>query len=175
MTSLIENRKRHLADLLEAIQRCAYYLDASDRKIPWPLAASFLAAREKDVGVFETLSSINERFAKLQDVLGSAMRHAAELEGEKSDSFLRVLAFYEKAGVVPSVETWQTTRIARNLAAHEYGTDYLKVARHFNTLHELKPFLIEVAANLLARCHETLSVNPASGTFESSPAWRAGN
>lgn len=40
----------------------------------------------------------------------------------------------EKQGVVTSIESWQLARTARNLAAHDYETDYDKVAEHFNTL-----------------------------------------
>ena len=54
MTSLTAERE-HLANLLEATQRC------------------------KVVDLFESLAAFNERFAKLQDTLGAAMRHGALL------------------------------------------------------------------------------------------------
>ncbi len=66
--TLLSSQKQHLAELLEAIQRCVYFLD---------------------VVLFEAMAAINERFAKLQDTLGAAMRHACILSGEPADSFLK--------------------------------------------------------------------------------------
>jgi hypothetical protein len=77
--SILDAEKSHLADLLEAIQRCVYFLDASSRKLIWPLTADLLETRKKDVVLFEAMAAINERFAKLQDTLGAAMRHACIL------------------------------------------------------------------------------------------------
>jgi hypothetical protein len=74
--SILDAEKSHLADLLEAIQRCVYFLDASSRKLNWPLTAELLEAQKKDVVLFEAMAAINERFAKLQDTMGAAMRHA---------------------------------------------------------------------------------------------------
>ena len=107
MTSTaLEAERAHLAGLLEAIQRCVYFLDASDRKHAWPLMPDDLATLKKDIALFESLAAINERFAKLQDTLGAAMRHAVLLAGERADTFLKVLAFYEKVGVLDSVTGW---------------------------------------------------------------------
>lgn len=93
---ILDAEQQYLSSLLEAIQRCVYFLHASDSKIIWLLNASELASRKKDEQLFESLSAINERFAKLQDTLGAAMRHGAMLMSEPTDSFLKVLAFYEK-------------------------------------------------------------------------------
>jgi hypothetical protein len=91
--------RAHLSGLLDAIQRCVFFLDASRKKQHWPLSGETLSAHAKDVGLLESLSAINERFGKLQDTLGSAMRHAALLAGEDHHTFLRTLAFYEKIAV----------------------------------------------------------------------------
>jgi hypothetical protein len=107
---LLASEKEHLAQLLEAIQRCGYFLDAASRKLPWPLQGDELQCRKKDTSLFEALSAFNERFAKLQDTLGVAMRHASLLLGENTDSFLKVLAYYEKQGVLESIASWQTLR-----------------------------------------------------------------
>jgi len=84
--------RTHLAGLLDAIQRCVYFLEASRHKHTWPLASDDLAKRRKDIGLFESLAAINERFAKLQDTLGASMRHAVLLAGEPGDTFLRRLS-----------------------------------------------------------------------------------
>ncbi len=40
--SILDSEKQHLAELLEAIQRCVYFLDASGCKLAWPLTAKLL-------------------------------------------------------------------------------------------------------------------------------------
>lgn len=162
---LLEHEKQHLASLLEAVQRCVYFLDAAGSSVAWPLAAHALEQRKKDKGLFGALAAINERFAKLQDTLGAAMRHAMGLLSEPSDTFLQVLAFFEKVGVVASIADWQTCRTARNLAAHSYETDYESIAEHFNTLHEMQPVLYVSAREFVSYCRTTVGITPASGDF----------
>lgn len=77
--NLPQAERQHLANLLEAVQRCVYFLDASERKIPLPLSPGLLEQRKTDPELFEPLAAVNERFAKLQDTLGAAMRHAVLL------------------------------------------------------------------------------------------------
>jgi hypothetical protein len=155
----------HLASLLEAIQRCVYFLDASRKKQSWPLSGDMLSAHAKDVGLFESLSAVNERFGKLQDTLGSAMRHAAVLSGEQTDIFLRTLAFYEKIGVLESITEWQVARATRNAAAHVYETDYAAIAEHFNALNALIPALYGDSSRFVTYCRDTLGVIPVPGDF----------
>lgn len=161
----LEAERSHLSGLLEAIQRCVYFLDASDRKHTWPLMPEDLAYHKKDIELFESLAAINERFAKLQDTLGAAMRHAVLLAGERGDTFLKVLAFYEKMGVLDSVVAWQLCRTTRNLAAHNYDADYAGIAEHFNSLHALIPNLYGDASRFLVYCQESLEVLPTHGDF----------
>ncbi|MBK9571967.1 MAG: hypothetical protein IPO43_04170 [Rhodoferax sp.] len=163
--TLLVAQRAHLGDLLEAIQRCVYFLHASDASLPWPLSGETLSSRKKDASLFEALAAVNERFSKLQDTLGSAMRHSLLLSGEQADSFLKVLAIFEKLGVVISIDDWQTARSARNLAAHDYETDYQIVAEHFNTLHALQPDLYCVAARFVRYCETELHVPPSSSDF----------
>lgn len=113
--SVLQAERMHLAGLLEAIQRCVYFLNASDKKLSWPLTATTLEQNKKNIDLFESLAAINERFAKLQDTLGAAMRHSLLLSGESGETFLKVLAFYEKTGVIDSVSSWQLCRTTRNL------------------------------------------------------------
>lgn len=163
--SRLRAEKQHLANVLEAIQRCVYFLDASAKKLPWPLQRDYLEKNKKNVDLFESLAAVNERFAKLQDVLGSAMRHAALLAGEPTDSFLKTLAFYEKMGVIESVAEWQLYRTVRNLAAHDYETDYGEIAEHFNAMQELLDPLEQSARKFVEYCNDILDVSPASNTF----------
>jgi hypothetical protein len=163
--SLLENEKAHLAGLLEAIERCVYFLNASSSSLEWPLQGSYLATHKKDLDLFEALAAINERFAKLQDTLGAAMRHSLILSGEQADSFIKVLAIFEKSGVVLSIESWQVARAARNLAAQDYETDYDLVAQHFNSLREQENMLYQTAGRFLRFAKDTLKVPPLSSDF----------
>jgi len=167
MSGSLQVGEEYLADLVEAIQRCTYFLDGSLGRLAWPLAPEFLESRKMDVDVFETVSAINERFAKLQDTLGAAMRCAAVLSGEQVVTFLRVLTFYEKIGVLESVRLWQECRTARNLAAHDYDINYSATADHFNTLHSMTPFLYGTAWRFAEYCRQSLGVFPKSRDFES--------
>lgn len=162
---LVAQEKQHLAGLLEAIQRCVFFVDAANSSLTWPLDATSLYKQKKDVKLFGTLAAINERFAKLQDTLGAAMRHAMGLLSEPSETFLKVLAFYEKVGVIESIAIWQNSRTARNLAAHSYETDYPLIAEHFNLLHTMLPMLYRAASKFIGYCENTLQVVPARADF----------
>jgi len=167
MSGSLRAGEEYLAELLEAIQRCTYFLDGSIGRLTWPLAPEFLESRKMDVDVFETVSAINERFAKFQDTLGTAMRCAAVLSGEQAVTFLRVLTFYEKIGVLESVRLWQECRTARNLAAHDYDTNFVSIADHFNMLHSMTPFLYGTAWRFAEYCRHALGVLPKTSDFES--------
>ena len=93
---LLEAERRHLAGLLEAIQRGVYFLEACRGKLHWPIQSEELAKRCKDVELFEMLSAMNDRFGKSQDTQGAGRRHAFLLSGESGETFLKVLAFHEK-------------------------------------------------------------------------------
>lgn len=162
----LQAEQQHLAQLLEAVQRCCFHMHASASKLPWPLSGSLLHARRKDTDLFEIMAAFNERFAKLQDTLGAAMRHAALLMGEATSPFLRVLSLFEKLGVIESIAAWQLGRTARNLAAHDYDTDYAVIAQHFNQLHALRPATLATACRLLTVCVQHLGIQPASDDFE---------
>lgn len=84
---------------------------------------------------------------------------------EPSETFLKVLAFYEKVGVIESVTDWQTCRTARNPAAHSYETDYPVIAEHFNTLCEMLPVLYRASREFVSYCQITLDVVPSSSDF----------
>ena len=149
-TNSLTAEREHLANLLEAVQRCAHFLHASSSKVEWPLDGHRLKQRQKDEALFEALAAFNERFAKLQDTLGAAMRHSALLMSEANAPFLKVLALFEKLGVIESIDSWQMCRTARNLAAHDYETDCALIAEHFNELHTLQPVLAQPKVALIS-------------------------
>ncbi|MES2229637.1 MAG: hypothetical protein V4540_18000 [Pseudomonadota bacterium] len=63
-TSSLVDERAHLANLLEAVQRCTYFLYASASKADWPLDGQSRKRRQKDEALFEALAAFNERFAK---------------------------------------------------------------------------------------------------------------
>ena len=165
-TSSLSAEREHLANLLEAAQRCSHFLYASSSKVAWPLDGQALKQRQKDQDLFEALAAFNEWFAKLQDTLGAAMRHSALLMSESTTPFLKVLALFEKLEVIDSIASWQLCRTARNLAAHDYETDYTLIAEHFNELQALQAILIKAAARLLSVCAQSLNIKPTTADFE---------
>lgn len=169
MSNPVRNQQQYLAQLLEAIQRCVWFLRHSEDKLDWPLSGQTLVAHYKDPDLFETLSAINERFAKLQDLLASAMRHSALLMGEDTSQFLKILALFEKLEVIESIPTWQQARVVRNMAAHEYDLDYNAMAEHFNALHELSPMLQHTARRLIQLVKTDLDIAPVSSDFAEGP------
>lgn len=129
------------------------------------LERDLLLPVQMDIELFEPLAAMNQRFATLQDLLGTSMRHLCELCSERTDTFLRVLAFCEKAGIIPSAETWQVSRSLRNRAAHDYGTDVEMTASHFNALRDHVPMLEEITLALAADAERALGITPADSHF----------
>ena len=163
--SVLEESRGHLADLLEASQRCAWYLQAGAAKVRWPVTGAELAQRSRDLEFYERLAAINERFGKLQDLLATTMRHLCELSGENTESFLRVASFCHKAGILSSLEDWQTCRSLRNRAAHAYGTDYTETAGHFNAMRTQICFLTLTVIGVSTYVRENLQIQAADESF----------
>lgn len=162
-----ELERQHLADLLEAMMRCAFFSDRLSSVIPWPLTGTLLESRCSDFDLFDKLAAFNERFSKLQDSAAATMRHAALLSGEKTTTFLEVLCFFEKVGVVKSTRDWQRIRALRNMAAHDYSIHYADIALHFNGLKEVLPELLRVVVRLVNYCDTKLFIAPKKVFFES--------
>jgi hypothetical protein len=162
----VELERQHLADLLEAMMRCAFFSDRLSSGIPWPLTGNLLESRRNDFELFDKLAAFNERFSKLQDSAAATMRHATLLSGEKTTTFLEVLGFFEKVGVVKSIRDWQRIRALRNMAAHDYSIHYADIALHFNGLKEVLPDLLGVSVRLLNYCDTKLSIVRNKVLFE---------
>jgi hypothetical protein len=159
--------KQHLAGLLEAIQRCVYFLEGLDSRQSFPLVGEAMRLRCKDRELFDSLAALNERFSKLQDTCAAVMRHAAILSAERTETFLVVLSFYEKVGVIESVDAWQRIRMIRNIASHDYETNYDEIAEHFNALHLSIPQLLRTGVRLVDFCKQSLEIAPNLGAFSS--------
>lgn len=150
----------YLAEQLTALERCAYFAVLVDGKVNWPLTAEALREHRLDGDWFEPLAALNERFAKLQDVLGSVMRHAAFMLAEPTPTFLNVLVLFEKHRVITSVAQWHRVRKMRNQAAHDYDLDPAVTAAHFNQIHAELPELVQISARLVSFCQQWLDTIP---------------
>ncbi len=107
-TSSLTAEREHLANLLEALQRCTHFLHACSSKVDWPLDGLRLKQDQKNEELFEALAAFNELFAKLQDTLGAAMRHCALLMSETTTPFLRVLALCAQSlGIHPATTDFE--------------------------------------------------------------------
>lgn len=58
-------------------------------------------------------------------------------------------------------------RTLRNLAAHEYGTDYNETAEHFNMLHDLSGRLYQISGLFSDYCRDTLGLEPENSVQDS--------
>ena len=108
-----------LAEKLEALRRLRQGLLFTDSRLNWPVANT----QECDSETLERLSAFTERFAKLQDILAGAMRHALLLRGENLITFGDVLSVMEKLAIVDDQQEWIQIRLLRNKAAHDYTTN----------------------------------------------------
>lgn len=79
--------------------------------------------------------------------------------------FSTILTFFEKQGVIDSTSDWQRCRAVRNMAAHEYATNYAEIAEHFNLLNELSEVLLYASRRLVGWSTEQLGIAPASQDF----------
>lgn len=131
----------------------------------WPVTGAELAQRSRDLEFYERLAAIHERFRKLQDLLATTMRHLCDLSGENTESFLRVASFCHKAGILSSLEDWQTCRSLRNRAAHVYGTNYTETAGQFNAMRAQIGFLTDTVIGVSAYVRENLQIQAADESF----------
>ena len=58
----VELERQHLADLLEAILRCAFFSDRLSSGIPWPLTGNLLESRRNDFELFDKLAAFMRDF-----------------------------------------------------------------------------------------------------------------
>lgn len=120
-----------LHEKLEALNRLRQGLLFTESRLPWPISNT----QGYNAETLEKLSAFSERFAKMQDVLAGAMRHALLLKGENPITFADVLTLMEKLAVIEDQQEWINIRLLRNKAAHDYTTDGDLQAEYFNTLH----------------------------------------
>lgn len=79
------------------------------------------------------------RFTKLQDAMGRRLfppLASLVIGDDEARPFLDTLNRLEKAGVLASVETWQTLRVLRNSLAHEYPDSVERCAATLNILFD---------------------------------------
>lgn len=62
-------------------------------------------------------------------------------------------------------QLWQQGRIIRNVAAHDYETDYDAIAEHFNTLDTLCALLLKTGKRLIEHVEQDLGIKPQTEDF----------
>ncbi|MCS6786859.1 MAG: hypothetical protein NZ524_07505 [Thiobacillaceae bacterium] len=144
MTELLEQRRRLLARKLAAIDRLRELLHYSRNRLPYPLSSIDRLPPEP----LESVSALIERFGKLQDLLGHAMREVVLLSGEPATDMNDVLSRMEKLGVLDSADDWRALRALRNQAAHDDDLDDGAKTAFVNTLAAKAEMLTQTAARL---------------------------
>lgn len=135
-----------LREKREALNRLRLGLLFTESRLTWPIPNT----QTCDAETLEKLSAFSERFAKIQDVLASAMRHSLLLKGENPLTFADVLMLMEKLEIIDDQQEWINIRLLRNIAAHDYTTDGDLQAEYFNTLHEQLTILLGMTDRFLA-------------------------
>jgi hypothetical protein len=96
---VLEAERRHLANLLEAIQRSVFFLHETESKLDWPLDGARLAGRKKDIA--ERFNAVHDLTAMLWAVarrLVDTCRHALHIEPASADfstEFVSITAQWE--------------------------------------------------------------------------------
>mgnify|MGYP001562907376 CR=1 FL=1 len=100
---------------------------------------------EQDLEVLESFSS---RFARSSDIAVSKYFRLLALEGDPGfrGTVIDLLNLAEKYSWISSAKTWQRIREIRNIAAHDYAEDELRLL--YKEIVTLAPAVIEVAKKL---------------------------
>lgn len=142
----------YLEELLTALNRICRHLEKLLEVLPQPITEELLIQEESNFEFQNRLAALNERFSKLQDLLGRAFRHTALLLGEKHEGFLEVYAFFEKNDIVPDWRIWQKLRLLRNRAAHDYSVDFKEISDYFNEVIQGIKILLLSKENFVKFC-----------------------
>ncbi len=144
MNTLLLERRRLLALKLAAIAQLAGHLRYSRQRLPYPLASVDALAPE----ALESVSALIERFGKLQDLLGNAMREVIVLSGEDATDMNAVLSRMEKLGLLDSADDWRALRALRNQAAHDYDLADDRKTAFVNALAARTDMLLTTASRM---------------------------
>jgi hypothetical protein len=119
----------------------------------------FLSLQDEEMAYLELMTN---RFAKLQDMIGSKVFPyliQCMMEDTKGPSFLDLLSLLEKLDLIPSVEFWIDLRNIRNFVSHEYPDDLDLTVKHLNQIYEATLTLLSYWETLLHRI-ETMKFPP---------------
>ena len=84
----------------------------------------------------ERLAAINDRFAKLQDQLAGAVRHAHTMLSERYRTYFDVITWMTHEGIITDPEVWLELRTLRNQLTHDYDLEAQTAAQYLNALHD---------------------------------------
>lgn len=96
----------------------------------------------------ERLDALAARFARCQQMAGSAFKALALLEAEPQPRFIDLLALMQKRGLIDSLAAWDSQRDLRNDAGHVYLATDTEFADFHNAVAEAAPGVIAYAKRL---------------------------
>lgn len=128
---------RSAANLVFTLERVASFMPLSGAAI------ARLSAEER-----ERLDALSARFARCQQMAGSAFKSLALLEAEPQSRFIDLLALMQKRGLIDSIEDWDTQRDLRNDSGHVYVATDAELADFYNALVRHAPAVSAYADRL---------------------------
>ncbi len=159
MNTLFHDQQALLTRQVAVLKRLREALLFSAGRLSWPITAADL----DDLQRAERLAALNDRFAKLQDQLAGAARHAHGMLGERYRTFSDVIVWMVQKEIITDPEQWLELRILRNHLTHDYELDSATAAGYLNAMHEQIPGLLTMVANFEKACQEEgllLSADP---------------
>lgn len=148
MSTLFQEQQALLGRQLAVLQRLQDGLRFSAGRLRWPIDVSDLDNPE----MAERLAALNDRFAKLQDQLAGAMRHAHAMLGERYRTYFDVIAWATHEGIIASPEVWLELRTLRNQLTHDYDLDAQTAVKYLNALRDNMDTLLTMIGKFEERC-----------------------
>lgn len=108
-----------------------------------PATIATLSAEDR-----ERLDALAARFARCQQMAGSAFKALSLLEAEPQTRFIDLLALMQKRGLIASIAAWDAQRDLRNDIGHVYFATDGEFATFHNAIATAAPQVIAYAARL---------------------------
>ena len=150
MTTLYQEQQALLGRQLAVLRRLRDGLRYSAGRLRWPITAADL----DDPEAAERLAALNDRFAKLQDQLAGAMRHAHTMLGEHYRTYFDVITWMTHEGIITDPEVWLELRTLRNQLTHDYDLEAQTAVEYLNALHDNMDTLMAIVERFEDVCQK---------------------
>ncbi|MBN2679715.1 MAG: hypothetical protein JXR24_05750 [Acidithiobacillaceae bacterium] len=150
MTTLYQEQQALLGRQLAVLRCLRDGLRFTAGRLRWQITATDL----DDPEAAERLAALNDRFAKLQDQLAGALRHAHTMLGERYRTFFDVITWMAHESIITSPEVWLELRSLRNQLTHDYDLDAQAAVRYLNALHDNMDALIAIVEKFEGVCQK---------------------